>query len=403
MRERLTGYVRIRVSGSARERFLNMCRMKKIRMWDLREKKDEDAIVMCMNGRDLLETKNAIRKSGVKVAVLEKNGLPFFYRKLWKRIVFVAGILFCAAFLIAMMQKIWCVRFEGNRMITDDELISYLETCGVKIGTNIRDLSYEELEAGIRREFGDVTWASVVRRGTTLIVRIKENEFYNQTAVFDDHTDLTADYDGEIVSMIVREGVPLVAIGDTVERGDILVQGAIPVYDENSEISRYRYCHAQADIVVRTSETYEQTISRVHTVRHYGKTHSRFRLGIVNLHIPIGFRVQGEQVITRRQTHQLALFQYLYLPFYFDVIEEIPYETTDEVYSEEEAEALLLAELEKYLNTLSEKGVQIIRKDVKIVKDGLNMRMTAELVLLRNTGISTETTVEFTEHGEEDG
>ncbi len=368
-------------------------------MWDLKEEK-EAAIVMCMASKDLLESKSAIRKSGIRVDVLEKNGLPFFWRHMKKRIVFVIGILFCMAFLITMMQKIWCIQVEGNRKITDEEMIGFLAEQEVGIGSSISDLSYEDLEFEIRGHFADITWVSVVRKGTTLIVRVKENDFYNEMAVYEDHTDLTAEYDGVILSMVVRQGVPLVKIGDTVAKGDILVQGAVPVLDENAQICKYQYCHAQADILIRTTEHYEQMLNRVHEVKVYGTPVRNYQLGIGTRMLNIGRSCHAELIQTEKQMHQLVLFDYLYLPLYFNRVEYVPYEIVEETYTKEEAEALLYTELEKYLYELSEKGVQIVRKDVKIIENGLTMQIVAELTLDRSVGISTETTVELTEYDE---
>ena len=93
-KELLNGCVRLRITGESKERFLNMCRMKKIKMWNLKQeagKRDElktSSIVMCMGAKDLVECKSAIHKSGVKVDILEKKGLPFFLLHLKKRVVF---------------------------------------------------------------------------------------------------------------------------------------------------------------------------------------------------------------------------------------------------------------------------------------------------------------------------
>lgn len=402
MSDLIHGYVKVRISGDSKERFLNMCRMKKFRIWNLREQKETSAIVMCMAGRDLLESKNAIRKSGVKVVVLEKSGLPFFAKKLVTRAVFVGGIVFCAVFLFVMMQKIWCIQVNGNRKVTDDEMIAFLNDQEIQIGSSINHISYEKLEAQIREHFTDITWTSVVRKGTTLIIRVKENDFHNEASVYEDDTDLISEYDGVILSMVVRKGVPLVKIGDTVSKGDILVQGAVPVYDENSQISKYQYCHAQADILIQTSEHYEETISRIHDVRMYGKKVTRYEVGVGSHSIELGFSGESNQVLTKKNIHQLVLFEYLYFPVYLNVLEEIPYEIIEETYTEEEAEQILRDHLEKYLNILSEKGVQIVQKNVKIVKNGMSMQISADLILNRSAGISEKTTVELIENGETD-
>ena len=42
-------------------------------------------------------------------------------------------------------------------------------------------------------------------------------------------TDLAAPKDGMVVSIVTRSGVPLVSAGMEVKKGDILVEGGVPI------------------------------------------------------------------------------------------------------------------------------------------------------------------------------
>ena len=60
--------------------------------------------------------------------------------------------------------------------------------------------------------------------------------------------DLAAVSDARITSVVVRSGIPLVQAGDTVEKGQLLVSGTVPITDDGGEeISSYRV-RADADI-----------------------------------------------------------------------------------------------------------------------------------------------------------
>lgn len=60
--------------------------------------------------------------------------------------------------------------------------------------------------------------------------------------------DLVAEYDGVITDMIVRSGIPQVTIGSQVAKGDLLVDGKVPIYAEDGTIREYRMVIADADI-----------------------------------------------------------------------------------------------------------------------------------------------------------
>ncbi|MDE5818803.1 MAG: sporulation protein YqfD [Lachnospiraceae bacterium] len=399
--ERVRATVRIDVKGNAKERYLNMCRARHFPVWDVTSDKKNDVITMCMNREDFLESKSAIRKTGVKVSVKEKNGLPFLLKKINKRRVFVAGAVLGMLFLFMMMRSIWAFQFEGTKRITDEQIVDYLESCGVTIGTPIRELNYEELEQGLREQFPEITWASVSQRGTTLIIRIREREYTEISQRYDDRTDIVADVDGVIVSMVVKEGVPYVQKGDVISEGDILVGGAVPIYDENSEISGYHYYHAQADILVETSQRYTDTLSLSYEKKVYtGKEALIVSLGAFDARVVLGNGLSSPNVESQSKSYQLRLFRYLQLPFFAQITRQNAYEWQLSYYTKEEAQALLLSGLEKYLRELSEKGVQIIAKDVKIIKNGMSMEITADITMRKLVGVSCPTTVEFVQDGE---
>lgn len=399
--ERMRATVRIDVKGNAKERYLNMCRARHFPVWDVTSDKKNDVITMCMNREDFLESKSAIRKTGVKVSVKEKSGLPFLLKKINKRRVFVAGALLGVLFLFMMMRSIWAFQFEGTKRITDEQIVDYLESRGITIGTPIRKLNYEELEQGLREQFPEITWASVSQRGTTLIIQIREREYTESLQRYDDRTDIVADVDGVIVSMIVKEGVPYVQKGDVISAGDILVGGAVPIYDENSEISGYHYYHAQADIVVETSQCYTDTLSLSYEKKVYtGKEALIVSLGAFDARVVLGNGLSSSNVESQSKSYQLRLFRYLQLPFFAQITTQNAYEWQLSYYTKEEAQELLLSGLEKYLRELSEKGVQIIAKDVKIIKNGMSMEITAEITMRKLVGVSCPTTMGFVQDGE---
>ena len=76
--------------------------------------------------------------------------------------------------------------------------------------------------------------------------------------------------------MITRRGTPLVKKGDQVEKGDLLVSGLLPIYNDSQEIVGYEKTNASADVWIKYEENIEITIPRSQTVRHYTskKVHS---------------------------------------------------------------------------------------------------------------------------------
>ena len=165
------GYVRISVRGYAPERFMNLCANRAIVLWELNG--HDGFYTMCISLSDFFKIRDIVHKTKTRVAVLEKRGLPFFLQDVRHRKMFLLGVFLCSAFLILMSQFIWAMEFDGNQMITEEELKRYLEDEGIRYGTPRHFFSAETLEKGLRETFEEITWASVSLQGTKLVVKIQ--------------------------------------------------------------------------------------------------------------------------------------------------------------------------------------------------------------------------------------
>lgn len=88
--------------------------------------------------------------------------------------------------------------------------------------------------------------------------------------------DLVAARDGVVTYMITRSGVPCVSCGDSVQKGDILVSGAVPVYNEDATVRKYQYVEADADITL----CYGQNISLEESVAYDEKCYTGEKIDI---------------------------------------------------------------------------------------------------------------------------
>ena len=89
----IQGYLKIRITGYSPERFLNLCKNKKIAVWGLLS--DRNAYVMYIKVSGFRRLKPILKKTQTKVTIEERIGLPFFFYKYRKRKLFFIGFLFC--------------------------------------------------------------------------------------------------------------------------------------------------------------------------------------------------------------------------------------------------------------------------------------------------------------------
>ena len=379
------GYVTIKVWGYSTERLLNLCGNHDILVWDIVNHGDYDTMNISVKG--FFALKPLLKKTGTKASVQKRYGLPFFMSKMQKRKIFAAGFICCMIFWMLMSGYIWNIKIEGNFALTEDVLLDYLEEKDVRVSMKKSRLKIEELEKSLREDYNLITWTSVQLKGTTLLIYIKENEMpnYEQSDQKDEirGMDLIAAKPGMISYIITRSGVPQVVLGDTVEEGDILVSGAVPVYNEDTTVRKYQFVQADADIKLLYSESVSVKKDIMYEEKVYsGKQKKMFMLGFRDRELNFRWgRITYDAYDISGEKNQVRLLDNFYLPFFYGTKTVQEYEIVQKKHTEEEMNAIMQEEWSKIKSTLEEKGVQITQKDVTIKKNGANWVLNARMQL----------------------
>ncbi len=396
----MRGYLRIRVSGFSPERFMNLCSNRDILLWDIVQ--ERDGYVMSISLRSFYKLKAIVRKTRTKVVILERCGLPFFVPVMRKRWVFMAGLMLAVGFWYLSGYFVWDISVTGNYRITADQMEVFLKERNIREGMRREELDIGELEKDIRRNFPVVTWTSIKLDGTKLMISIKENDAPILSAEEEEETegtDLVAEFEGTVVAMVVRSGVPRVRIGDTVEVGTVLVDGKVPVYNEDATVREYILTDADADIIIEHSRSYQTSLAFDYIEREYTGREK------VQSFLRVGDGFEGKLPAERpflmydrvmRQSRPL-IFEKLDIPVFGGSYTYREYRNVEHEYTLEEAESLLNENLLLFLETLEEKGVQIIEKDVKIDTSDSEWILQGEFLVREPAGKRAAT-----DRGEED-
>lgn len=386
--KRLQGYVKIRVWGFAPERFINLCSNKNILLWEI--EKREDTYTMCVSLRSFYQLRPIARKTKVRVVISERYGLPFFVPGMLRRKAFLAGLCLTVAFWMISSMFVWDIQVTGNYQVTDDVFFTFLEEEGVRTGMRRRDLNIGELEKQIRRKFSQVTWTSGRLDGTRLVIEIKENDMQIPVEIQEDAgigKDLVAEYDGVITDMIVRCGVPKAGIGSEVKKGDVLVEGRIPIYAEDGTIREYRTVTSDADIMLEHTGNFQAYLPADYTRKQYtGRQKTFYFVHFGSREWKPEKKVPYLHYDCLLETCPVKALEYLHLPCTIGRITYREYQKTEYCYTSSEAEHILEEKILDFLETLDEKGVQIISKDVKIEAKRAGWTAQGELVLREAVG-----------------
>ncbi len=384
----LKGYVRIRLKGGSPERFLNLCSNNNILIWQIIRVDNEYEMYLSLKA--FKELKSIIRKTNVKIKVIEKKGFPFFLYKYRKRKMFFAGIVLCAIFVYILSLFVWQIEINGNHARTTDVLLSFLEENQVNHGMRKSKINCEEIETLLRTHYNDIIWTSAKLRGTRLIIDVQEN---TDTSIENigklEASDLYSDKPSIITKIVTRNGTPYVKAGDVVKTGDLLVGGALAITNDSGEIISYQYVAADADIYGKTIYKYKDNF-KLKYIKHEktGETTTGLYLKIHEKSVFLGknkIKYKNYHIIS--DIHQLKFGENFYLPFSFGTVQVFEEKVSDSVYSKKQAEAKAKQRLSKFIKTLEEKGVQIQENNVTIDIDQTECRANGSLVVIEKLGI----------------
>lgn len=241
-----SGSVRVEVSGSYPERFLNLCARNGIKFRNM-ENRDIGVFRIDMSPKSFLSIRDVARRSMCHVHIVSKEGLPFFARRVKKRTLLVAG---CALFCIVawiFTGFVWTVEIDGFESLNEGKLRSFLEREGLKKGAAVRSIDIEELRNNILIDMPELSYIYVNFSGAEARVIARQRKAPPEILPADVPCDIIADKDGIVESITVKTGTPEVAKGDTVVRGEILASGYVTGREGTTVVT-----HADAEITLRT-------------------------------------------------------------------------------------------------------------------------------------------------------
>lgn len=381
-----TGTVFVELCGTSPERFFNVCRSRKIPLYEISTRVTDKGTVYVakMKLRDYFTVRSAAKKAHCIPYVRKRLGLPFFIKKYRNRIAFFAGGIYCFWLIWLLSRFVWDISVTGGFVHTEEELLSYLRGTGVVCGMRCDEIDCTEIERKLRIDYPDIGWVSAELRGTKLFLRVAETDMPIQQEENSTPVHLVATADGMVESLVCRRGTPLVKEGDVVKKGDILVSGVISVIGDNDvEVNRYAV-DADADITLKIVKQYSHSFSRRTEEKKFtgkAKTGYTFSYGNKKIFSHMPSHSYANYAIITEDT-VLALHKHFPLPFRVQkstVSEYIP-EVRD--YTKEEAEHLAKQALDRYLSYLSENRTTVLSAETKTTVGKDTVKTEGKLLLL---------------------
>lgn len=410
----VSNQVRCLVTGEETLRFVNLCRNNGIELRHLVRR--ENAIQMEIDAKNFKKLRPLVRKTHVKIHILNRHGPAFFFYRHKRRWWFLLGMTVFAGMIYILSLFVWQIDIDGNRKYTDALILQALAQMDVKTGCRKSEIDLPEIEEELRIMYNEITWVSASIAGTKLQIELREGDLkisgssgggqtgnvkrvenrennpktQNGESETDLPANLVADEDAIITNLVVRRGTVAVRYGDEVKKGDVLIEGKVYIYNEDETLKKVDYLTAEGDVFGKYQELYEKHYQRKHEVRSYkGKNYRELGVAIVgkSFCLPVWENILKKQLEENTLSEvwswkkQFRLTPTFYLPFALEYTEYVPYENVVEEYTDEVIKKIAEEELQKYLNELEKKGVQIISNSVTISLDADGGHVKGTLIL----------------------
>lgn len=269
----LKATVKVEVEGFFIERFINLCKINNLEIWDI-VYINSGKISFSTTPQQYKKLKPYLKKTKCKSNITRKKGIYFEFFRYRKR----RNLLFLCIFLIILWATlstfIWNIQIKGNERVSDKEILNILKKSNIYVGKNKLFVSKGDAVDYIRAEVYDIAWVGLEFKGTTLDVSIVEKIVDDGSRDMSINGDIIATKSAVITKIIAENGTAMYKTGSYIQEGSIAIRGAI-----TSEYIGERRVHASGILKGIVEYNFEKDYKYTETLKKYTKK-KRFGIGI---------------------------------------------------------------------------------------------------------------------------
>lgn len=275
------GTLTVRVTGGSHERFMNLCAVYNRDMWDFRA--EGDSITVKVRASEYKNLRKAAHRAGVRLKIIKRHGIPFWLRRYKNRYGLVAGILVFCLLLSFFSSRIWVIRMRGVEGEIEQQILTQMKQEGITLGTRTSAFDFATVRQKLIVACPQISWMSLNPSGSVLNVDVSLRTAPPLVLDHQQPCNLIASVDGTILSMNIKNGDPMVKVGDGVVKGDLLVSGAVE-YADGCTVFR----KAEGEILAETKHrvTFQVPYEQTHSC-YTGKTKRRYAFHFFGLSLPL--------------------------------------------------------------------------------------------------------------------
>lgn len=231
MNMKLLGGIKLCVKGVNQERNFNSL-IKDVEIYNLKRTSHTNA-EFCVKFKNYKNLTKNLKKHNFEVINQKKYGFIGVFSDFLKRWGIIFALCFFAVGFIVFSNFVFSTQIIGLEKIEYSNIKSVLQQNNY-VGLILKDsINTKQVENIIMDNFDNISLVSVMIKGNTLVVSIKEKVINDEYENKDNFKPLLSKYSGLITDINLIQGTLKVQVGDIVKVGDVLVEAFI--YDSSHQ------------------------------------------------------------------------------------------------------------------------------------------------------------------------
>ena len=323
-------------------------------------------------------------RDGDSLEIIGEGGLPRWLQFLnrWKSVALM--LLLLGMLTVFLQGHILFFRVEGNGTVPSRLILEQAADCGLGFGAPAREIRSEQVKNHLLWAIPELRWAGVNVSGCTAVITVAEREAAPEPGE-ELPGDIVAVLDAVVTDVFPSTGTLLVAPGQAVRAGEVLISGATDLG------LLVRADRAEGEIYGLTRRQYEAVLPSKTTLRREnGRVVRKFSLRIGKKYV----NFSNDSGILHGTCGRMRTVKYMTLPGGF----QLPVALVTDTYRLCDAEpipremdaASLLEQVRQYALEEMTAGT-ILREEVTVVGDRLRVALECrEMIGVFRPGTTTE-------------
>ncbi len=215
------GYVEFEAEGGFPERFLNLCRLNGIILWNIEN--DGVKVSAFTNREDFARLSEPAERSGMELKIIKECGLKYFVVCHKRRCGLIFGALLASACVAFLSTMIWQVDVVAEEGVNVEDFTQSLAERGVRRGAFKSKIDILEVQRALVKEYPQLVWVSLNIFGGRAEVEMSVAVPVPEIVDMDSPANVVAAKAGKITLVGLRAGTLLVKEGMFVPEGELLI------------------------------------------------------------------------------------------------------------------------------------------------------------------------------------